>query len=423
MVGDERSTARIIDYFETLGSRVAAEWRVRHWKAEQLPEVARLALEEMPPPEPPDAVIDWTLSRSPLPDQRDRANFGDHAHIAYRHPAFRIEVLHWIDGTTSIHEHAFAGAFRLWRGSSIHSVYAFEEHERLGNTCFGSVNFRHTELLTAGSVREILLGRSFSHALFHLERPSVTIVVRSHGSPWHVPQLEYLPPFGASSVLWVPDQYQTAISLVNMIRRLRPHEFMDALVTAIEHLDLDSATALLMEHCGYLASSPEQLERVIAVLRRNFGETTAALKQSVLYRARSMHIIAKRDRVYQPDHRYLLACLLNIPTRTGILEMIRARVPERDPLTVLTGWLGELVDLPSPIESEPNLLGFRLSGTPLDVFRLLVAGRSAEAIAKEVKRANPEFDESPDMIREFAAALARAPLFVPLFSEPKVASH
>jgi hypothetical protein len=423
MGGTERETARIVEYFTALGNRVAAAWEGRGWKAAEFPAIARLALEEMAPPEPPDAIVQWGLTQFPLPDQRDRFDFGDHCFIAYRHPQFRIEVLHWIDGTTSIHEHSFSGAFRVWQGSSIHSLYAFDEEERFGNTCFGKVNFKRSEFLNAGSVREIHAGRVFSHGLFHLERPSVTIVVRNHASLWSLPQLDYHPPFVASTDRLLSDQYLTAISALNMVKRLQPEAFIDTLVAAIQRLDVDAITTIVMRNCVALASSPADFERVITAAAAKFGEVAGLLEHSVHYRARSGHIIAKRDRVFHPDHRFLLACLLNIPTRSGVLEMIRARVSDTDPLDVLTRWLSELVDLPSPLEHEPNLLGFQLCGAPLDVFRLLLSGISEEQILIEVRRSHPDFDEDAGMIRDFAAALARAPLFVPLFREHEITAH
>jgi hypothetical protein len=35
----------------------------------------------------------------------------------------RIEALFWVDGTTSIHQHSFSGAFQVLAGKSIHSRY------------------------------------------------------------------------------------------------------------------------------------------------------------------------------------------------------------------------------------------------------------------------------------------------------------
>ena len=45
-----------------------------------------------------------------------------------------------------------------------------------------------------GDVREIARGRDFIHALFHLDRPSVTIRIASFEDPRHLFDVRYLPP-------------------------------------------------------------------------------------------------------------------------------------------------------------------------------------------------------------------------------------
>ena len=95
-----------------------------------------------------------------------------------------------MDATASIHQHAFSGAFRVVTGSSLHSEYEFVEQARVSQLLLlGEVRTQRLEALTRGDVRRITSGRAgLVHSLFHLDQPSVTLVIRTYGEPWAQPQ-------------------------------------------------------------------------------------------------------------------------------------------------------------------------------------------------------------------------------------------
>ncbi|MGI8469286.1 MAG: hypothetical protein ACR2N3_12620 [Pyrinomonadaceae bacterium] len=77
-------------------------------------------------------AIAWTLGETNLPEQRDLAGrFDDPPITLYNSPRFHIDIYFWLDGTTSIHQHGFCGAFQVLLGSSLHSSYDFEPQEIL----------------------------------------------------------------------------------------------------------------------------------------------------------------------------------------------------------------------------------------------------------------------------------------------------
>src|SRR4030095_10603662 len=108
---------------------------------------------------------------------------------------FHIDIYYWLDGTTTIHQHGFSGAFQVFLGSSVHSQYSFEHERRItphfsvGRVCLNSV-----ELLKEGDIRTIIPGRRFIHSLFHLDRPSATITIRTYETPSALPQYDFLKP-------------------------------------------------------------------------------------------------------------------------------------------------------------------------------------------------------------------------------------
>ena len=84
------------------------------------------------------------------------------------------------NSTTSTDEHSFDGAFAVLAGSSVHSTYMFQEAARTSTrVVVGDLVHQHSEVLKVGAVRAIRAGRSFIHSLFHMDHPSVSIVVRT----------------------------------------------------------------------------------------------------------------------------------------------------------------------------------------------------------------------------------------------------
>ena len=57
------------------------------------------------------------------------------------------------------------------------------------------MQFAECELLHAGDTRTIHAGSNFIHALFHLDRPSISIVLRTRVEADVGPQYDYMPPF------------------------------------------------------------------------------------------------------------------------------------------------------------------------------------------------------------------------------------
>lgn len=73
------------------------------------------------------ALARWVLAGSALPPQQDiAAKFGDPPITVWAGRRFFVSVLVWRTSTTSIHQHAFTGAFQVLQGSSVHSRFEFD---------------------------------------------------------------------------------------------------------------------------------------------------------------------------------------------------------------------------------------------------------------------------------------------------------
>ena len=57
---------------------------------------------------------------------------------------------------------------------------------------------------------------------------------------------------------------------------------------------------------------------------------------------RQINIVARRGSITGDEHRFFLALLLNVPTREKILELVKERFPETDPVEKILDWVEEL---------------------------------------------------------------------------------
>src|SRR5688572_13486390 len=183
-------------FFTELGRAVLERWKQENFSLAKFPEIARAALHQQPPAKKvklPALMRDFLLNED-QPLQTD-SEFGEPELIVYSHPRFYIQLLFWIDGTTAIHQHEFSGAFHVMYGSSIHAHYAFEKAQSVTPYLrIGNVRLKQIELLEAGRTVPIASGQRAIHSLFHLDSPSITVVVRTQHDPGTGPQFNYLPP-------------------------------------------------------------------------------------------------------------------------------------------------------------------------------------------------------------------------------------
>src|ERR1051325_11217103 len=185
-----------IEVVQEVGLAIEGAWRAVDYDAARFPDIAGRALTDASLPRrlTPDEIVRWALGPVVLPQQRDlKANFGQPPLTLFHGRRFFIDALHWIDGTTTIHQHSFSGAFQVLAGSSIETQYAFTP-SRPFNAHFviGRLDVTSTRLHRAGDVTPIRSGpNGLLHSLFHLDRPSITIVVRTLKDPGSEPQLAY----------------------------------------------------------------------------------------------------------------------------------------------------------------------------------------------------------------------------------------
>src|SRR4051794_31176211 len=292
-------------FFEELGGTVLDRWKRENFALAPFPEIARAALDERPPAGRVDLsalVRDFLLSDE-QPFQTD-SEFGEPELVAYLHPRFYVQLLFWMDGTTAIHQHEFSGAFHVMHGSSIHAHYAFENatpvtpHLRVGD-----VRMRKIELLEAGRTVPIVSGRGAIHSLFHLDSPSVTVVVRTQHDPGTGPQFSYLPPHIAIDPHFSDKLMMRRKQLLDVLEQAEDASYGELVMAMIADLDFERGFSVL-HHCkGYLQQL-DQWEPILRAFEKKHGAIAAGVEATLKEEVRRSVIKGLRRAIIEPEHRF-----------------------------------------------------------------------------------------------------------------------
>lgn len=397
-------------YFHQFGSLVEQRWRDANYNEEAFPELAAQALSEM---DSTAAVSPWDIIRSlgtdpELPPQRED-KFSDLPIVLYNAPRFRVEAYYWLDGTTSVHQHGFSGAFQVMLGSSIHSHYTFKS-ERVINAHFstGKLLLKEVQVLKKGDIKKILPGHQYIHSLFHLDRPSVTLTVRTHQTPNALPQYDYLKPYFAVNPFFEEQLTFKKIKSASLLLRMKhpdAYTLIDELITssdcqtafmilgeAFSYLIDDTRDRLLSLKAGTdaieaLPAERKQFNELFKKARRRHGTIMNFLLPVLNEMHRDRTLIYLRKYMTSSEHRFFLALILNIPDRELILDLVAQRLPHKNPVDIICDWVKEFSAMRNPKSPERNILGIDDFGdVHLFVFRRLLEGHSIEQISDTLEK-------------------------------------
>src|ERR1700733_8784158 len=159
------------EYFATLGKAVSQTWSATGRTQATLVEASQKCLVTIEPPAGLDAVsiLRGAAGAAELPAQSKPGDaFGQPPLVLHREEDFFVQALTWMDGTTAVHQHGFAGAFMVLEGSSLHVEHSFAAKERLAEDrlIVGELTSLQPEVLRPLAVRRIDPGLNFIHALF-----------------------------------------------------------------------------------------------------------------------------------------------------------------------------------------------------------------------------------------------------------------
>jgi hypothetical protein len=404
---------KMIPYFQGLGRRIERAWLAHNYDEESFPQLALEELARHPPSEHVgiQEVIDWLFSPFQAFQQPNiNKLFGEPPVMLFQGSRFYIEALFWLSGTTEIHEHAFSGAFAVLAGSSVHSHWKFTPDFIINSRMLrGRLERVSTEILRPGGMRSIRSGERLIHQLFHLEPPSVTIVVRTYVDRHRLPQYRYMPP-GLAIDSDDRDPTRTRrLMLLEAMARGQIDGLSDYASRLIESGDLESIYYTFSMLSGKKVDK-KLLEGLYDLARQRHGDIVDLFRQVCRWERRNRLVIALRSRISDPEQRFLLALLMLMPDRDAIFEAIRLQFPDLEPLVAIETWLSEM--------SGKETIGFDFNDENRLIFRSLVEGLDEERL---LRRLRSEFhgdsvEANRDRLLDHAKQLAKSELFHPLLS-------
>lgn len=331
--------------FLPLGEQVEADYRRHNYNETDLPAIAAAALDKFDNQFSFDAAaIAAFLATTPLP-QQPKLGFSNLPITVFRRREFYIEILVWTQATTAVHQHGFSGAFRVLQGSSLHTTFTFTPHTTVSPDCIvGAVVPQHTEYLSTGAVREISPGsEGLIHSLYHLENPSLTLVVRSQGHAKYHPQYSYRRPHLALNTFRLEKDEQVVMmaKLLHVVQQVDRDHLGQIWRDQIARFDFPRLAWMLLTHGRYLPNETSQ-QTFLDQARQTHGPLVDLLEETAQFQTTLTQISQSRELLSDPDLRYFLALLMNAKDRAALLDMVQVRYPDQDPQACCAQWLARL---------------------------------------------------------------------------------
>lgn len=394
-------------YFEKLGRTVLERWRERNFSLEVFPELTRTAIDEAPPSENVDIgeMIREFLSNDDQPFQSE-SSFGQPELIAFNDTRFYIQILFWLEGTTEIHQHEFSGAFHVMQGSSVHSEFDFVGARSITpHIRTGDLSVKRIELLETGRTVSITSGRECIHSLFHLDTPSITVVIRTHHDPGTGPQYNYLPPHIAINPLHADSLTARRKQLLDVLETTEDPDYGTHANEMMGRLDFERGFDMLRHAMPRLKELGEW-DEVLATFQNKHGELALGVPATLAECLRRETISRMRHFIVNPEHRFFLALLMNVQNRADIFALVTRRFPGSSPIDTIIGWAEELVE---PDDFGITLLDAAFPETPDIDFE-----EQSRLLIEALKYALEDNTDENDFL-EMQAALS-ASCLRPLFS-------
>lgn len=219
-------------------------------------------------------LAQWLRDSAQLPEQVSLHNtFGQPPITLFNNGRIVVDLYLWVAADTTIHSHGFRGAFRVLHGTSLQELFAVTATRRIAP---GAMQFEpgvpQMAILERGDVRTILPENQFIHRVIHLEKPTVTLCVKTINEPG-IRQWEYHPDGLAMERL---DVAADLIKELYYFDYLRPR---DAALAARYLRKLIAATSVVMRLTlveallgGELDLSEKGIDLCLAEVRRHHGK-------------------------------------------------------------------------------------------------------------------------------------------------------
>jgi len=205
------------------------------------------------------------------------------------------------------------------------------------------------------------------------------------------------------------------LQTLRMLRVLSAAELDRHLTRVLGAADLFLAYTLISEQTlisADLAAAQRLCDQCMALPQA----LRALLYQAVHNDLQSRSIVDLRRKLHDPDHRFLLALLLNVFDREELLNLVRREFQCDDPAAKVLAWVAEMT---GNSERFGNLLGLDFNATALNLLDAMLRGHGLVAT---LRRLAETFGEGAvaaerDALGALYLGLKRCVLFHQVFAE------
>jgi predicted metal-dependent enzyme (double-stranded beta helix superfamily) len=331
-------------------------------------------------------LIDALAAAGELPQQLDPdSRFGDPAVTLYRGRDFVIDAYFWLDPRTGIHNHSFSGVFCLLDGQSLNCDYCFDSDDSdSADVRTGELVLQNLTVMNPGDTFRIVGGADAIHQVWHLAKPTVSLVIRSVQDNDRMEIFQYLPPgLSARDAAHLPPA---------AAKRLQMMEFLNS----TDRNSLDAFTKETLSTAGDLAGlwtcwKYHRLTGEDATRWVTTGWSTAL--QDAQFSDAAGHFTFSE--LEDTGDRMLLACLVTGCAREQVLPLFAS----------VEDVIARLKTL-----AEMQAVDFRFNETGWDIAGRILRGEGREEIVAGLQDAYDTEDSCADDVSAFLASVERHPL-------------
>lgn len=234
----------------------------------------------------------------------------------------------------------------------------------------GSLRLHDVSLLKVGSVEPITAGADLIHSVFHLDCPSVSLVVRTHLDADRQPQYSYRPPCVAINPFHADQRVVRRLQMLRHLDAVKDARFGEMVAEMLAATRDLYTTYRVLEFLKCEVRYDSLFQSWLEVARNRHGEIVDRMDAAVGRHNRAKLLVARRALVRDPDQRFLLALLMNLRSQAEILRLVEQRCPGRDPKDMIIKWASEMSDVRvSGLEwnaCSRAALGWLLKGLPVE---------------------------------------------------------
>jgi hypothetical protein len=380
-------------FFKELGTGIDRAWRRIGYDEASFPELAADWLTRHPASEHVEMmdVVGWIHSTSTLHRRANFAStFGQPSVRVFDATHFYIDVLFWLEATTDIHQHGFSGAFHVMSGSSLHSRFTFEPRVACTTRLIlGDLSVSTMELLREGAVRCIPAGNHLIHSLFHLDHPSVSIVVRTPDDGRATPQYSYSRAGIAYDSTYTNEALYLRSQTLLMLRRLNHPKYFETAVEAVRSADSCDAF-FLMRAIFEWTQSVDDVSMFLDAIESEHRDVATRMREWYRWLRRDIEIVVRRKDVTRREQRFLLGVLLNAPSRAVLLRLVAEAFPGRPAAALIADWIQELSSIHTRDRltgALKNAVGFPVNEVGAFVLRCLLDGANDAELVLQLRDA------------------------------------